>query len=184
MADGRLVYADSKFNLTVRDTATGKQLWSKKVGDDWQWTPVVHHGLVFLPGKELQALDINTGDLRWKLFPNGRRGVGNPTDIDGLLYVPDHERGVWVLDPKTGAKREFWEAPGLRSNADAFLRVGDNVYGTSALTGALFALDTKSGKVRWTFEDDADTIAPSMVTASGNRLLVTHGPEIYAFPAV
>ncbi|MER5222157.1 protein kinase domain-containing protein [Streptomyces flaveus] len=179
------VYADSKYNLTVRDTATGGQLWTKKLGDDWSWTPTVASGLVFLPGDNLRALDAETGKTRWTLSPNGRRGFNDPTVIDGVLYVSDYDDGVWAVNVKTGKKIWLCEDPGARRAPTTFLRAGATLYGASYKDeGGIFALVAKTGKSRWVYNDNKDPVEPFHVAISGNRLLVTHGYEIYSLPAV
>jgi hypothetical protein len=179
------VYADSKYNLTVRDTATGGQLWTKKLGDDWSWTPTVAAGLVFLPGDNLRALDAKTGKTRWTLSPNGRRGFNDPTVIDGVLYISDYDDGVWAVNVKTGRKIWLCEDPGARRAPTTFLRAGATLYGASYKDeGGIFALVAKTGKSRWVYNDNKDPVEPFQVAVSGNRLLVTHGYEIYSLPAV
>ncbi|MGC0375675.1 outer membrane protein assembly factor BamB [Streptomyces sp. SAI-229] len=180
-----LVYADSNHNLTVRDTATGAQLWTRKIGEDWTWQPTVAGGLVFLPGDELTALDADTGDTRWTLSSNGRRAFRNPSVTDGVLYVSDYDDGVWAVDVRTG--KRTWLCDDLEADGpETFLRAGSSLYGaTGGLSGGgVVALEARTGKVRWVYDDTKDNGEPWQVTISGNRLLVTHGPEIYALPAV
>ncbi|GGW31617.1 protein kinase domain-containing protein [Streptomyces griseoloalbus] len=179
-----LVYADSNENLTVRDTATGAQLWSKKIGDDWSWQPTIANGLVFLPGDELTAVDADTGDTRWTLSPNGRGGFGNPSVIDGVLYVSDDDDGVWAVNVKTG--KRTWLSDDLDvQGPETFLRAGTSLYGaTGSLDGGIVALEAGTGKVRWVYDDNKGNGEPWQMALAGNRLMVTHGPEIYALPAV
>ncbi|GAA3164707.1 hypothetical protein GCM10010451_11000 [Streptomyces virens] len=179
-----LVYADSNENLTVRDTATGAQLWTKKIGDDWSWQPTIAGGLVLLPGEELTAVDADTGDTVWTLSPDGRRGFRNPTAIDGVLYVSDDDDGVWAVNARTGRRK--WLCDDLEvEGPETFLRVGSSLYGaTGSLGGGIVALEAASGTVRWVYDDNKNNGEPWQVAISGNRLLATHGPEVYALPAV
>ncbi|WP_435272695.1 protein kinase domain-containing protein [Streptomyces parvulus] len=179
-----LVYADSNLNLTVRDTATGGQLWTKKIGEEWTWRPAVANGLVFLPGDELTAVDADKGSTVWTLSPAGRRGFNNPTVIDGVLYTSDHDDGVWAVDVKTG--KRTWLCDELDvEGPETFVRAGATLYGaTGSLDGGIVALDARSGKSRWTYSDSKGVGEPWQVALSGNRLLATHGHEVYALPAV
>jgi eukaryotic-like serine/threonine-protein kinase len=179
-----LVYADSHHNLTVRSTATGAQLWTKKIGDDWSRQPTVAAGLVFLPGKKLTAVDADTGDVRWTLSPNGRRGFNNPTVIDGVLYVSDYDDGVWAVNVKTG--KRIWLCDELNVDGpESFLKAGTSLYGAAgSVDGGLVALDARTGEFRWTFTDNKGNGEPWQAALSGNRLLVTGGWEIYGMPAV
>ncbi|MFC9463345.1 outer membrane protein assembly factor BamB family protein [Streptomyces coelicoflavus] len=179
-----LVYADSNRNLTVRDTATGRQLWTKKLGEEWTWRPTVANGLVFLPGDRLTAVDADKGSTVWTLPPAGRRGFNNPTAVDGVLYASDHDDGVWAVDVKTG--KRIWLCDELDvEGPETFLRSGATLYGaTGSLDGGIVALEAKTGGLRWTYSDSKSVGEPWQVARSGNRLLATHGHEIYALPAV
>jgi outer membrane protein assembly factor BamB len=181
-----LVYTDSSRNVTVRDTATGDQLWTQKIGDEWSWQPTVANGLVFLPGEQLTAVDAETGNKRWSLSPNGRRGFHNPAVIDGVLYAADFDGGVWAVSVKT--RRRIWlcEDPGADQPPQTFLKAGTTLYGASGPLdgGGVFSLNAKTGEVRWVYDDNKETGEPWQVALSGNRLLSTHGAEVYALPAV
>ncbi|MCT7352114.1 serine/threonine-protein kinase [Streptomyces sp. 15-116A] len=179
-----LVYADSNLNLTVRDTATGDQLWTEKIGDDWTWQPTVANGLVFLPGDKMTAVDVETGTTRWTLPSAGRGGFRNPTVIDGVLYAGDHDDGVWAVNVKTG--KRIWLCDDLEVEApETFLRAGTSLYGaTGGLAGGIVALEARTGEVRWVYDDNKRNGEPWRLALSGNRLLVTHGAEVYALPAV
>ncbi|MBL1105496.1 PQQ-binding-like beta-propeller repeat protein [Streptomyces sp. 5-8] len=179
-----LVYADSKFNLTVRDTATGAQLWTKKIGDDWFWRPTASDGLVFLPGDELTAVDLKTGATRWTLSPSGRRGFYTPTVIDGVLYVGDHDRGIWAVDVHTG-KRIWLCEDNDRGAPEVFLKSGTTLYcGAQAIGGGVVALDAKTGRKRWSWTDNKGTGDQWQIALSGSRLLMANGSDVYAMPAV
>ncbi|MDQ0386119.1 outer membrane protein assembly factor BamB [Streptomyces sp. DSM 42143] len=179
-----LVYADSNLNLTVRDTATGGQVWTRKIGDEWSWKPTVANGLVFLPGDELEAVDVEKGRTVWTLDPAGRRGFDNPTVFDGVLYVSDHDDGVWAVDVKTG--KRTWLCDELEvEGPESFLRVGSTLYGaTGSVDGGIVALETRTGKLRWTYTDSKAVGEPWQLALAGNRLMATHGHAIYALPAV
>ncbi|MEU9645119.1 PQQ-binding-like beta-propeller repeat protein [Streptomyces sp. NPDC048188] len=179
-----LVYADSNRNLTVRDTATGRQLWTRKLGEEWSWRPTVANGLVLLPGDDLTAVDADKGSTVWTLPAAGRRGFDNPTVVDGVLFVSDHDDGVWSVDVRTGKRNWLCDELDVEG-PETFLRAGATLYGaTGALDGGIVALEAKTGTLRWTYSDGKDVGEPWQVALSGNRLLATHGHEIYALPAV
>lgn len=179
-----LVYADSNLNLTVRDTATGGQLWTRKIGEEWTWRPTVANGRVFLPGDTLTAVDADNGTTAWTLSPAGRRGFNNPTVIDGVLYTGDHDDGVWAVNVKTG--KRTWLCDELDvEGPETFVRAGVTLYGvTGSLDGGIVALNVRTGKLRWTYTDSKSVGEPWQATLAGNRLMATHGREIYALPAV
>ncbi|WSL48386.1 serine/threonine-protein kinase [Streptomyces sp. NBC_01267] len=184
-AGNRLVYTDSNYNLTVRETIKGNQLWSQKIGDQLEWTPEVHGGLVFLPGETMRAVGVEHGAERWKLSPNGRRGFKEPRVVDGVLYAADYDQGVWAVNPMSGKKIWLCEETGARKAPTEYVRFGQTLYGASYDdAGGIFALDLTSGKSRWTYNDNKGTDEQWHIEVSGQRLLATHGGEVYALPAV
>ncbi|MFK4544703.1 outer membrane protein assembly factor BamB [Streptomyces tendae] len=159
-------------------------MWTKKIGDEWSWRPTVANGLVFLPGDALKAVDVEKGSTAWTLDPAGRRGFDNPTVVDGVLYVSDHDDGVWAVNVRTG--KRTWLCDELDVDGpESFRRVGSTLYGaTGSVDGGIVALETRTGKLRWTYTDSKAVGEPWQVALAGNRLLATHGHEIYALPAV
>ncbi|MFG2891233.1 PQQ-binding-like beta-propeller repeat protein [Streptomyces sp. NPDC048248] len=185
VAAGRLVYTDGRKNVTVRDAADGRQLWTQKIGDDIAWRPAVHAKRVFLGGERLRSVHIDTGKPDWSLSTGGRRDFTQPMVVDGVLYVSDHSAGVWAVDPVRGKKIWLCEEVGARRAPTEFVKVGDSLYGASYDDiGGIFALDPKTGKARWNYNDNTGSMEEWHVVASGRRLLATHGDEIYGLPAV
>lgn len=77
---------------------------------------------------------------------------------------------------------------GPRSTASphrSSVNVGDTVCGATEFDkdGGVHAFDAKSGKLRWTYNDNTGNLQQWYVVA-GNRLAVMHGKRIYALPAV
>ncbi|MFF9477889.1 PQQ-binding-like beta-propeller repeat protein [Streptomyces sp. NPDC014733] len=181
----RLVYTDGRSNVTVRDIADGRQLWSRKLGDDIAWRPAVHAGRIFLGGPQLRAVRLDTGEADWSLSSAGRLSFYQPMVVNGVVYAADHSGGVWAVDPARGRKLWLCEDPGARRAPTEFLAVRGTLYGASYDdAGGVFALDPATGKVRWHYNDNTGSLDQWHVTAAGRRLLATHGDEIYALPAV
>ncbi|MFI7101095.1 serine/threonine-protein kinase [Streptomyces sp. NPDC050161] len=185
VAGGRLVYTDGRKNVTVRDAADGRQLWTRKIGDDIAWRPAVHAQRIFLGGERLRAVHLANGKDDWSLSSAGRLSFYQPMVVDGVLYAGDHSGGVWAVDPARGRKLWLCEDVGARRAPTEFVRVGDTLYGASYDdAGGIFALNPKTGKARWHYNDSAGNMEQWHVVASGRRLLATHGDEIYGLPAV
>ncbi|REK84726.1 serine/threonine protein kinase [Streptomyces inhibens] len=183
--DGRLVYTDSRRNVTVRDAANGRQLWTKKIGDDIAWRPAVHARRIFLGGDRLRAVHLDNGKPDWSMSTGGRLSFYQPMVVGQVLYVADHSGGVWAVDPVRGKKLWLCEDAGAHRAPTEFVLVGEALYGASYDDGGgIFALDPKTGKARWNYNDNAGIEEQWHVVASGRRLLATHGDEIYALPAV
>ncbi|MFJ6746750.1 PQQ-binding-like beta-propeller repeat protein [Streptomyces sp. NPDC091266] len=182
---GRLVYTDGRKNVTVRDAANGRQLWTQKIGDDIAWRPAVHAGRVFLGGERLRSVHLDSGKADWSMSTGGRLSFYQPMVVDGVLYAADHSGGVWAVDPVRGKKLWLCEDVGARRAPTEFVRVGDTLYGASYDdVGGIFALNPRTGEARWHYNDNSGSMEQWHVVASGQRLLATHGDEIYGLPAV
>ncbi|SFX80921.1 PQQ-binding-like beta-propeller repeat protein (plasmid) [Streptomyces atratus] len=185
---GRLVYTDYRENVTVRDTATGRQLWTKKISRSNNRRFAVHEGLVIVAdGRRLRAFDLVGGKERWSLRTEEFSSFNDPHVLDGVLYAADSARGMWAVDPGTG--KRIWRNEDLRESATQawqFAKVKGTLYGATEFDedGGVHAFDAATGKLRWTYNDHTGDIQQWYVVAAGDRLAAMHGKRLYALPAV
>ncbi|MGW0772683.1 outer membrane protein assembly factor BamB family protein [Streptomyces sp. NPDC002835] len=188
VAGDRLVYTDFRKNVTVRDTATGKQVWTKKIDEFNNQRFAVHEGLVIVTdGKQLRALELADGAERWTLNTGDFTFFNDPQVLDGVLYVSDRLRNMWAVDPASG--KQIWRNDKLlekAAHAWQFTKVGNTVYGASNLDddGGVHAFDAKTGELRWTYNDGTKAIQKWYVVGAGKRLITMHAKRLYALPAV
>ncbi|MFE5077949.1 PQQ-binding-like beta-propeller repeat protein [Streptomyces halstedii] len=183
----RLVYTDHRENLTVRDTATGRQLWTKKISRSNFARIAVHDGAVFVAdGRSLRSFDVDGGTERWSLKADEFSSFNGPAVLDGVLYASDSGRSVWAVDPATGKRR--WRNTTLTDTAAPvqFAKVGDTLYGATEFDkqGGVHAYDARDGKLRWTYNDGTGDVEQWYVAAGGNRLAALHARRIQGLPAV
>lgn len=188
-----LVYADNNFNITVREVTHGNQVWTKKVGDDSAYRPVLHGDKVIIGGKTMRGYDLKNGTERWSVPAQHKNGFSSPLSVaDGVVYGTVVLKGVWAVDAKSG--NVLWQRDLTDSAAPLqFVRAGDSVYGVSYFqSGGIYAFDAKTGTPRWIYRNSAnDGLSVDKgdsgawtLTAAGKRLLVVHGDLLYALPAV
>ncbi|MEV6074704.1 PQQ-binding-like beta-propeller repeat protein [Streptomyces sp. NPDC052069] len=188
VVDGHLIYTDYRENVTVRDTATGRQVWTKKISRSNRRRFAVHEDLVIVAdGRRLRALSLAGGKDRWSLRTEEFSTFNDPHVLDGVLYVSDSVRGMWAVEPGTG-KRIWHNGELLESATQAwqFAKVGGTLYGATEFDkdGGVHAFDAATGKLRWTYNDKSGDIQQWYVAAAGDRLAVMHGKRLYALPAV
>ncbi|MEV6121787.1 PQQ-binding-like beta-propeller repeat protein [Streptomyces sp. NPDC052077] len=188
VAGDRLVYTDFRKNVTVRDTATGRQVWTKKIGNaNWEQF-AVHKGLVIVAdGRRLRALALADGAERWSLDSGDHTFFNGPQVLDGVLYVSDRLRGMRAVDPESG--KTLWHNRDLLERAAyawQFTKAGDTVYGASQLDddGGVHAFDAATGELRWTYNDGSGDLQRWYVASGGERLAALHGRRLHALPAV
>ncbi|MCX4967353.1 PQQ-binding-like beta-propeller repeat protein [Streptomyces sp. NBC_00654] len=186
--DGHLIYTDYRENVTVRDTATGRQVWTKKISESNRRRFAVHKDLVIVAdGGRLRALELAGGKDRWSLRTEEFSKFYDPQILDGVLYAADSARGMWAVDPGTG--KAIWHNEDLLESATQawqFAKVKGTLYGATEFDkdGGVHAFDTTTGKLRWTYNDGTGDIQQWYVVAAGSRLAVMHGKRLYALPAV
>ncbi|MFF0077253.1 PQQ-binding-like beta-propeller repeat protein [Streptomyces sp. NPDC005494] len=185
--DGRLVYTDHRKNLTVRDAATGRQLWTKKISSSNFERIAVQEGVVYVAdGRHLRAFSVEDGSERWALKTEEFSSFNGPSILDGVLYASDSAHALWAVDPSTGKQR--WHNTDLLdvSVPLQFAKVGDTLYGATEFDedGGVQAYDARDGKLRWTYNDGKGSLEQWYVVAGGKRLAALHGGRLQALPAV
>ncbi|MGX1506034.1 UNVERIFIED_CONTAM: outer membrane protein assembly factor BamB [Streptomyces graminofaciens] len=185
----RLAYTDYRENVTVRDTTTGRQLWTKKIGRSNHRRFAVHEDLMIVAdGQRLRAFALSAGTERWSLATEEFTAFNDPQVLDGVLYASDSVRGMWAVDPGTG-KTVWHNEDLLETAAEAwqFAKVDGTLYGATEhdKDGGVHAFDAATGKLRWTYNDGAGAIQQWYVAGgTGKRLAVMHEKRLYALPAV
>lgn len=182
-----LIYTDYRKNLTVRDTATGRQRWTKKIGGSNNRRIALHGGLAIVTdGPRLRAFAVADGTERWSLEAEDFWRFRDPAVLDGVLYVSDSGHVLRAVDPGKG--RELWRNDKLLDRAVPwqYTKVGTTLYAATELDdkGGVLALDARDGTLRWTYNDNSKAYDKWYVVASGKRLAALHGKRLTALPAV
>ncbi|MFF2652870.1 PQQ-binding-like beta-propeller repeat protein [Streptomyces sp. NPDC058045] len=184
----RLVYTDIRKNLTVRDTATGRQVWTHKTGKTNYGSFAVHQDLVIVAqGASLQAFRLSDGGRKWSVKAKDFDTFKAPSVLDGILYVADSGRNLWAMDPSNG--RTHWRRDDLananRTAPIQFVKVKDTLYGGTELDdrGGVHAFDVKTGALRWTFNDNSGDFHEWLVATDGTHVFAHHGKKLHALPA-
>ncbi|MFD4988758.1 PQQ-binding-like beta-propeller repeat protein [Streptomyces sp. NPDC058374] len=183
-----LVYTDFKKNLTVRNTATGRQVWTQKTDKTNYGFFTVHEDLVIVPqGDRLQAFTLADGARKWSVKSTRLTVFKEPAVVDGVIHIADSGRTVRALEPATG--KEIWQSEALSEAGfqvpRQYVKAGNVVYAATDLDkdGGVAALDADSGELRWTFNDGSGDHHAWLVATDGERVFALHGKKLYALPA-
>ncbi|MFG3551479.1 PQQ-binding-like beta-propeller repeat protein [Streptomyces sp. NPDC047725] len=186
--DRYLVYTDFKKNLTVRDTATGKQIWTRKTAKTSYGVFAVHQDLVIVPqGQKLQAFQLSDGAEKWALQAEEFDTFREPAVLEDVLYVADSGRTLRAIEPQSG--KTIWQSKDLAdANAYAprqFVKVGGTLYGATELDdrGGIHAFDAATGALRWTFNDKSGDYHAWLVATDGTHVFALHGKKLHALSA-
>jgi eukaryotic-like serine/threonine-protein kinase len=169
---GKVVFIGSwDGNFYAIDAQTGQQKWVFNAGQDdsihnqvgFQSSAAVVDGVVYVGCRDahVYALDAATGRKRWD-YPTSKSWVnGTPAVRDGLVYVGTSDSSRFMaLDARTGRLRFNFDAKGYVFSSAA-LAGGLAYFGSH--NGRLYALDTKTGTLAWTFQTDASKNDPMKV---------------------
>ncbi len=135
--------------------------------------PIVEGGNVYFAGYDgnVYAVSAENGELVWdKWFDIGSHIIGGLAMADGTLFVGSDGGLLYGLKPADGtvavgpfdAGDAIWSTPLVSDD-------GGTVY-VATLGGKVFALDTSTLEVRWTFEAGAGLLT-NPVLAGGNTIL-------------
>ena len=186
VANGVVYMASYDANVYALDAATGTLLWSFRTGAGAVGSsPAVVNGVVYIGdnGGKVVALNASTGTAIWR-FTAGDTVYSSPTVVNGVVYIGGDlitEGTVYAIDASTGAK--LWSFPtgnlwvySTPAVANGVVYVGS--YDHSATTntgfnsGLLYALDTSTGKMLWSYPVgtkvlDSPIVANDVVYAGG-----------------
>ena len=97
------------------------------------------------------ALDVETGEERWRFAGATGMYVEGGALGDGLFVIGNGDGNVYALDRETGALQWTFET-GHRVWSTPLI-VSDTVY-VGSMDRNLYALDLQSGEAKWTFKTD------------------------------
>ena len=164
IGSGKIFVGQMDNQLVALDQQTGKVVWSvqsetlKEGGFTITAAPLYYDGMVIIghAGGELatrgrlKAFDAKTGKLRWVFYTIPAPGEPGhetwPADTDAWKYGG---ASIWqtpAIDPELGLIFVSTDNPGPDLNGA--VRAGDNLY-----TSSVIALDAKTGKYRWHYQE-------------------------------
>jgi outer membrane protein assembly factor BamB len=192
-------YRESRLHVLCFDEATGKKLWERQFASTGNTachpktcmaapTPATDGQNVYalFATGDLAALDAD-GTLLWYRslasdYPNLTNQVGmaaSPVLNKDLLFLPMENAGdsfVAALDKATGKNR--WKVPRPRSInwvTPLLVSAGGRTDVLFQSAKELTAYDPDTGKVRWSFKEEAPSSIP--MPAAGDGLLFVPGEE-------
>jgi outer membrane protein assembly factor BamB len=118
--------------------------------------------------KGIYAINAQTGQIRWLYQPDGQSMIsGPPVVADRLLYAGTggsvghaEKDGFFALDGETGA--EIWRYPNPMGRYIGAVVHDESIYISSG-DRSLYALDTKSSRLRWQYQFASLGLSPATI---------------------
>ncbi|MBT8470871.1 MAG: PQQ-like beta-propeller repeat protein [Deltaproteobacteria bacterium] len=142
-------------NLRALSPADGSVVWEK----NFKGVPLAHEDTIFAGASDdrIYALDRDTGKQRWVFA--GDKYPGTRDIVRGMLLVSD-KKSVTAVDINTGKMR--WRYEG-RISSGPTIDLGETIVMTrmnrNKSKTQLFAVDAKTGDVRWSGDAERPSIA-------------------------
>ncbi|MGW1668566.1 protein kinase domain-containing protein [Streptomyces sp. NPDC002324] len=182
---GFFVYADGLRNVTARNLDDSGVVWRRPVGYDLRPGLAVLDRTVFAIGRQLEALNLTTGKLRWRVKPErgmfaSLGGYGNTVYVTGT-----DPAGVYAFNAGTGARR--WFCPTPRLNIDQPVTAGPGAVYVPAYQNrdGIYAIGAAKGRLLWNFTDGVETGVNDWQLACDHSgvLVAQHYDRTYGLPA-
>jgi outer membrane protein assembly factor BamB len=175
--DGKMVVLSifDQCRALALDVETGKRLWDFRTKGWMHGRPAIgpRNVIVGSQDKHFYAIDKETGKLSWKVKTRARNEAGAAStarfdyfgSCDANLYAVDQGRISWkfATDHEKGRGAPIYSCP---------LVIGQTVY-LAAMSGKVYALARKTGKLLWSVRPLANSQLNSDLVTDGKRLFVT-----------
>ena len=157
----------------------------------WRWTggltrmhfspaqvwPVTSHGCVFIvdPQRAMTAIDIETGETRWRTFQSKvRESLGLSADGE-RLYAKTMQDSVVCYAAQGNEPRQLWatDAGIGYEHAPCMLPERDGIVYGSTNDGVSFALEGKTGRLLWRHKT-GNSLMNTLVPLGKRRLLFSN----------
>jgi outer membrane protein assembly factor BamB len=163
-ADGTIYFGSDDGNIYAVSTADGRQHWKRATGGPVAATPAIVGETLYVGSYDgkFYALDIRTGVLRWKFATGGERRF--------------EAKGLHGMQPKNQI---------IADPFDVFLSspvVAEDIVYFGSGDGNLYALDARSGDLKWKFPT-GDVVHASPAYANGVVFIGSWDSYLYAVDA-
>ncbi len=159
--------------ILYRVSHAGEVLWaaaSWPSNNGFHGTPVVHNGTVYLGAYDgaLYAFELETGEELWRTRLGGSIGA-SPLYHEGLIYMavetPEPSGHVSIVDAQTG--EELWRDERITDHPHSSIALDPEAdrFVVGANDGLLYAWNTSTRELAWTFETDEPIKGPVAVYA-------------------
>ena len=185
-------------NPQLTGVATGsvpanlKLLWTYDAGESIESSAAISGETVYVgsQSKDLLAIDLATGKLRWKYRATDSIGESSPAVAEGIVYVGDLAGILHAVNAADG--KGLWTF-----KTEAEIRSSPAIAGDRLLIGSydgnLYCLSRRDGKLVWKFTTSnyvhgTPAISDGVAYVSGcdevfHGIRLTDGREVVEFPA-
>ncbi|WP_405796561.1 protein kinase domain-containing protein [Streptomyces sp. NBC_01506] len=186
---GRLVVCTAEGHYFALDSANGKDAWQLDGHATTALTPAVEERFVYVGGKSLLALDLETGDEVWSaasqsLTPE-QDGWGAPAITGDNLAAIDNSL-LYRVDKASGTGGQVsWPDGTLPSRTPPVVQGNTLWIGEGGTSSGVSAFANNpggeaDGRLMWTYEPESE--GPWHLAAAGNRVFLLNKGSVVTLP--
>jgi outer membrane protein assembly factor BamB len=179
--NGKLLITSEDGTLYCLEEETGKLVWKYETGDQLRCGASLAGDRTFLAGCDGRLHIVNVTEGKSVREPLPLEGpTGSTPSVEGeVVYVPTHAGDLFAFNVRTG--EQLWKVrdPKLAQEFQNAVAVADGLVVASSRNRRVFALDAKTGEVRWDVvlrkrADSSPVIAGDkvVISATDGRLLL------------
>ncbi len=166
---------------TEHATMHGRLAWHYDMGGSIFSAPVLANGVVYAAstGGNLYALDAATGAMRWKYAIGQYLNDSTPVVVGRVVFIAANRTRIEAVDTTNG--KQLWSM-----DTHEIIKAAPTYASGLLLVNAgttTFALDARTGNVRWHFHEDGNGwLTSAAPTVQGTIVYVAQGtkPILYA----
>lgn len=175
-ADNRVFFGSKDNSIYALDASTGKLLWKYDTGGPVLTSPAVVANKVYIASMDLYiyCLDAATGKREWRMKLIDYEAYGgifsSPAVYKGSVFIAGKNGSVYSISMNSGGKNWTFKT---NSSIYATPAIIDDVLYITSYDRTFYAMDVKTGKVKWRKNLENDLVYASPV--------VTHRSITIAF---
>lgn len=148
----RLLVTSHDGTLTALAADSGEEIWKHTIEEPIQCGPTLAGSLTFLGGcdESLHVIDVESGKPVQDPLPLFSPTGSTPSVSDGVVFIPTSSGEIVAYNPK---QREplwrFYDSKLASEFKRVSVAVADDLVVATSRNKRVFALDAKTGKVKW-----------------------------------
>ena len=188
--NGTVYIGSDDSTLYAVNAATGEQEWAfTEPTGDIKSTPTVADGTVYVGSDDstLYAVNALTGKQEWTYTGSASEVRASPTVVDGTVYIGEHDGygrddALHAVNATTGEMRWKFE---MDVGIHASPTVRDETVYIANQRGAMYAVDTETGKQEWKWKGEyfSSSIRSSPTILDGIVYVGEVNSKLYAVDA-
>lgn len=174
-----VLYIGTVFGIFALDAKTGKELWRYHTNGFVESVPAVSNGVLYFGAddRKFYAIDAKDGTLKWMNDKAMDGYTSSAVVVGNSVYAIPKDGSFYAFDASNG--EVIWSTL-VGKITDSSPATGEGIIAFGTDGGTIVALDTSTGKLKWSYDAGVSDIKSSPVIADGTIIIGSNDGSIYA----